>query len=285
MNTDRGATVFKRVLVPIDSSKSSLRALKPAETCADACGAELVVATVLFTEVIDEVARRETLRERAEAAGVEPDDVIVRLNSISVENGLHDLMDDDTLVVLASPGHSHTQRLLGNVSEEIVHQRPGGLSVIVGPKVDVESYTLDGAVFGCVDPEGHSDTLLDAVARASLELNLAPWLISVGKEVRVQAGAGSIPGHHLPLETNQLHGLAQDLEARGTATVNYDVLHSNHPAKEIVEFSQSRDAALLAVSTRERSGLDRLLFGSVAIDIVKRATVPVLAVHQRGDDK
>lgn len=276
--------MFKRVLVPIDSSKSSLRALKPAEAFADATGAELVAATVLFTEVIDETDRRVELRKRIEAEGVTPDDVLIRLNSVSVENALHDLMDDDTLVVLASPGHSHTQRLLGNVSEEIVHQRPAGLSVIVGPKVEVDNYAVNGAVFGCVDPEGESDTLLDAVARVSIEMKLAPWLISVGEEVRLQPVSNSLP-QHLPLETNQLHRLAHELEARGTATVNYDVLHSTHPAKEIVQFSDTRDAVLLAVSTRERSGLDRLLFGSVAIDIVKRATVPVLAVHQEGSEK
>ncbi len=285
MKTDQGEKVFKRILVPIDSSKSSLRALKPAEVFADATGAELVVATVLFTEVIDEEERRAELRKRVEADSITPSEVLIRLNSVSVENALHDLMDSDTLVVLASPGHSHTQRLLGNVSEEIVHQRPAGLSVIVGPKVDVDNYSLDGAVFGCVDPEGESDILLDAVARVSIEFNLAPWLISVGDEIRVQAGVSSFPGQHLPLETNQLRGLAHDLEARGTATVNYDVLHNNHHAKEIVSFSNSRNAALLAVSTRERSGLDRLLFGSVAIDIVKHATVPVLAVHQEGTEK
>ncbi len=277
--------MFKRVLVPIDSSKSSLRALKPADAFAKASGAELVVATVLFTEVIDEDQRRTDLRERVEAAGLQPDQVVIRLNSVSVENALHDLMDDETLVVLASPGHSHTQRLLGNVSEEIVHQRPAGLSVIVGPNVDVENYELDGAVFGCVDPQAESESLLNATARVSTEFNLSPWLISVGEELKVAAGVSALPGHHLPLETNQLHALARDLEARGTATVNYDVLHGAHPAKEIVSFSESRDAVLLVVATRQRSGLDRLLFGSVAIDIVKRASVPVLAVHQEGPEK
>ncbi len=276
--------MFNRVLVPIDSSKSSLRALKPAAAFAKATAAELVVAMVLFTEVIDEEARREELRERVEAEGVKPDTVMIRLNSVSVENALHDLMDDETLVVLASPGHSHTQRLLGNVSEEIVHQRPAGLSVIVGPNVAVDNYQLDGPVFGCVDPQGKSQTLLDAVARVSIELNLSPWLISVGEELRVVPGANDIPGHHLPLETNQLHALAHDLETRGTASVNYDVLHSSHPAKEVVRYSQSRDAVLLVVATRKRSGLDRLLFGSVAIDIVKDSTVPVLAVHQEGTE-
>ncbi|MGI9609039.1 MAG: universal stress protein, partial [Acidimicrobiia bacterium] len=50
MTSDQGAKLFKRVLVPIDSSRSSLRALKPAKAFADATGAEIVVATVLFTE-------------------------------------------------------------------------------------------------------------------------------------------------------------------------------------------------------------------------------------------
>ncbi|NNE95178.1 MAG: universal stress protein [Acidimicrobiales bacterium] len=277
--------MFKRVLVPIDSSKSSLRALKPAKAFADKTGAELVVATVLFTEAIDEEDRRQGLRQRTVDVGVEPDDVIVRLNSISVENGLHDLMDDATLVVLSSPGHSHTQRFLGNVSEEIVHHRPAGLSVIVGPEVDVDTYVLEGAVFGCVDPGGEGDRLLAAVERVSKELALDPWLISVGEEMPVPSKTGAPGLDHMPLETNQLRSLAHELQERDTATVNYDVLHSDHPAKEIAAYAARHGAALLAVSTRERSPLDRLLFGSVAIDIVKRASVPVLAVHRKGSGR
>ena len=271
--------MFNRILVPLDDTNTSLRALKPANAFAKATGAELVVATVLFTEVIDTEDRATQLMDRAEQAGVRPDRAEVRTSSVSVEAGIDDLIDEDTLVVIGSVGHSHTQKPFGNVSEEIIHNRRGGLSVIVGPNVDVDAYTLAGPLFAAVDPVAPSEDLLDAVARVSQELGMAPWLVSVVQEIQAPATVGGLAGFDIPLETNQLRQLARKVEGRGTATVNYEVLHNANAAKEVNRFANDWDASLIAVATRERGGLSRLIFGSVAIDIIRKAATPVLAVH------
>ena len=271
--------MFNRILVPLDDTNTSLRALKPAEAFAKATGAELVVATVLFAEVIDAEERSVALADRAKAYGVTPDRAEVRVSPISVEEGIADLIDADTLVVIGSVGHPHTQKPFGNVSEEIIHSRRDGLSIIVGPKVNVDEYTLAGPMFAAVDPTAPSTELLDAFARVSQELGMAPWLVSVVQEIKVPAGLGGLPSYDLPLETNQLHQLARAVEERGTATVNYEVLHHANAAKEVNRFAKDWDASLIAVATRDRGGLSRLLFGSVAIDIIRNAAAPVLAVH------
>ncbi len=271
--------MFNRILVPLDDTNTSLRALKPAEAFAKATGAELVVATVLFAEVIDANERAEALKDRVKRYGVEPDRAEVRVSPVSVEEGIADLIDADTLVVIGSVGHPHTQKPFGNVSEQIIHSRRDGLSVVVGPKVDVDNYTLAGPVFAAIDPAAPSDELLAAFTRISQELGMAPWLVSVVQEIKVPAGIGGLPGYDVPLETNQLRQLAHRVEARGTGTVNYEVLHHANAAKEVNRFAKDWNASLIAVATRERGGLSRLVFGSVAIDIIRKSAAPVLAVH------
>jgi len=50
------------------------------------------------------------------------------------------------------------------------------------------------------------------------------------------------------------------------------------PVNEIIKFSQSRNADLIVVGTRGKTGIERLFLGSVAEGVVREATCPVLVV-------
>lgn len=52
------------------------------------------------------------------------------------------------------------------------------------------------------------------------------------------------------------------------------------PAQEIVELSKKLSADLIVLGTHGRSGLARLLMGSVAEHVVRKAECPVLALRQ-----
>ncbi len=52
-----------------------------------------------------------------------------------------------------------------------------------------------------------------------------------------------------------------------------------HPSSEILEEAKRWSADLIVLGTRGRSGLTRLLMGSVAEEIVRHAPVPTLLVH------
>ncbi|MDD4923758.1 MAG: universal stress protein [Dehalococcoidales bacterium] len=51
---------------------------------------------------------------------------------------------------------------------------------------------------------------------------------------------------------------------------------SGNPAEEIIRYSQKNDVDLIIMSTRGRSGISRLVFGSVAEKVIRNSTVPVL---------
>jgi nucleotide-binding universal stress UspA family protein len=54
---------------------------------------------------------------------------------------------------------------------------------------------------------------------------------------------------------------------------------SGEPAEAIVALAEDRDADLIVVGMRKKGFFERLVEGSVAQDVMRRATCDVLAVH------
>lgn len=75
-----------------------------------------------------------------------------------------------------------------------------------------------------------------------------------------------------------LASVAATLAARGIHA-SRDV-RSGHPELCIVEAARELGADLVAMSTHGRSGLGRLLFGSVAEHVLRHADVPVFMMRQ-----
>ncbi|WP_027187257.1 universal stress protein [Desulfovibrio cuneatus] len=57
------------------------------------------------------------------------------------------------------------------------------------------------------------------------------------------------------------------------------VVVTGDPAEEIIEMANSSDADMIIMGTHGRKGIERILFGSVAEQVVKSATIPVLTIH------
>jgi universal stress protein A len=57
------------------------------------------------------------------------------------------------------------------------------------------------------------------------------------------------------------------------------VMRIGHPADEIVKFAESHAIDLIVMGTHGREGVARVLVGSVAETVVRRATCPVLTIH------
>jgi len=51
------------------------------------------------------------------------------------------------------------------------------------------------------------------------------------------------------------------------------------PAEEILKYVEAQQIDLVIMGTHGRKGLDRVLFGSVADEVVKRSPVPVLTIN------
>jgi nucleotide-binding universal stress UspA family protein len=67
--------------------------------------------------------------------------------------------------------------------------------------------------------------------------------------------------------------------AKAVAAVHHRVVTSNTPAEAIVTYAQTAAIDLIVIGTHGRSGMSRLLMGSVAERVVRTAPCPVLTVH------
>lgn len=281
--------MFTQVIVPIDSTRDSLRALFPARVIANVTGAQLL-ATSVVDDARNRIGRAQHLSEKIRKLGIDVDVVVTYANSQSVNEGLAHLVasSESPLIVLATKGHSHLAKVYGSVAEELLHAWPNVPTLLVGPEVDVASFELDGPIIACVDLTTESEAVMAPVARLSQEFNLAPWVLTVVEPASVSVGTGSawVPDKAVVsenfIESNGVHAVANRLQRMGTAQVNWEVLHGKDPAISIADFADGLNASIVAVASRDRGGLSRLLMGSVAMETVSRAPCPVLAVHADG---
>lgn len=72
--------------------------------------------------------------------------------------------------------------------------------------------------------------------------------------------------------------IAAALRAQGVET-SLEV-RRGHPAEEIIAAAREQRADLIAMATHGRTGLGRLLFGSVAEVVLRHAPVPVFMIRQ-----
>ncbi|MCK4458169.1 MAG: universal stress protein [Methanosarcinales archaeon] len=57
------------------------------------------------------------------------------------------------------------------------------------------------------------------------------------------------------------------------------VVLDGHPAHEIVDYANENEIDLIVMGTLGKTGLDRILVGSVATKVVHTSTIPVMVVH------
>jgi nucleotide-binding universal stress UspA family protein len=99
-------------------------------------------------------------------------------------------------------------------------------------------------------------------------------------ELPVVGSAGMLP---LPPPTPPIDREALKAQLRSIATANPELqidcrLAENDPASAILDVARETGCDLIVMGTHRRTGLSRLLMGSVAEKVVRRATCPVLTV-------
>ena len=79
-----------------------------------------------------------------------------------------------------------------------------------------------------------------------------------------------------------LRGRATEFQEQGLM-VRFVVLRGN-PSTQIIKYAQDEGADLIAISTHGRSGISRMVLGSVADKVVRQVNIPVLLIRpQEGE--
>jgi nucleotide-binding universal stress UspA family protein len=132
----------------------------------------------------------------------------------------------------------------------------------------------------CLDGSERAASIVDPSATLAHDLGLGLWLVQVA-DPRVQVAPGSDASD--TTESAMLQHAASRLDG-SRLEVNWETLHGEHPARTIVEFAQARPSALIAMATRGRGAVGRLLFGSTTMSVVHHAPCPVVVGHPTGSE-
>jgi nucleotide-binding universal stress UspA family protein len=289
----REETTVKRILIPLDGSRLSETVLPLGEALARDLEADLLLVRALRplpTAEAESVAQEEAeryltgtaaaLRERGRAVEWKlwfddaPDRAIA---DAARQSGVD-------LIVMSTHGRGGLTRLLfGSVAESLVRQSPvpvflvrgdltwvpGGIARILVPLDG--SRTSEGVIPAVEALAGPFDVAVDLLQ--VVEPIPTPGMVEVPVAAREQVDVQRTEA------ARYLETLAARLEAKGLR-VRSEV--RDGPAVETIALvAQETGAGLIAMATHGRSGLERLLVGSVAERVMRAAPAPVLLWRER----
>ncbi|MEO1064513.1 MAG: universal stress protein [Actinomycetota bacterium] len=261
-----------RIVVPVDPSREPSSAVSVVGTLARQAGLAVEFVATRPPGVPQANVDAYLFQRCREAEEAGASDVSwTALDASDPADGICDVLTDDgvALVCLATRARGvFGEFVLGSVAEAVVRRSPVPV-VLVGPEVEAtpERYreffvALDGSELA-----EHAAEVAAAVAqRTGSEL----FLLEVLDEVPPPDVA----------ETAYLARVASTLEPKPG---RYDAVHGRRPGEAILAMAGESPDVMVVMGTHGRSGLSRLVMGSVAHDVVHRARCPVVVVPQSAE--
>jgi nucleotide-binding universal stress UspA family protein len=292
----------KRILVAVDLSDASIEVLRAGRALATSRGAALAVVYVAanFSDVqpffpqnyganltnalqIEQIARAAFEKRIAEVEGCAEIEAFFERGSAYAEIVRRAETWAADLVLVGSHGHTALERaLLGSVASKVA--RHAHCAVMV-----VRSHRGRGVVLAATDL---SDPSLPAVARGVEEARLrgsklliahalGAGLADYGADAAAFFGSSALP--RTPDARQQAHEILGGLLRRAAEQLGgaaEPLVLEGSPVASIVRAVEEHGADLLVVGTHGRTGLARLLMGSVAERLMEQAPCSVLVVRQ-----
>jgi len=263
------------ILVPLDGSRFAERALPVASRLAQRLDADIHLLSAVAKE--DDVVHR-----AAELAEIElPDRRVHRTVVVDLDpaGAIHEALPRLTRAVacMVSHGRGRSAALIRSVASEVVARGRDPL-VVVGPLVEERRGGHD--VVACVDDSPASMSLIPVALRWAGLLGESLVVITVAELVPDSVRAGPVrrrfgPDGDVDAFLKSLVKPVRDLGHHVDTVAVYDPIS---PAGGVHTWLRERPASLVVVSTHARSGLARIVFGSVAARIVHHSPAPVLVV-------
>ncbi|MDB4929347.1 MAG: UspA [Myxococcaceae bacterium] len=129
-----------------------------------------------------------------------------------------------------------------------------------------------------VDFSEHSDRAVQAALQLARNVGGTAVLVSVIPSRAEIVPSGTADDHVTGTIEHRLRELAANLTASAGVTVDYGVEVDEDPADALARFVSTWGGDVLVVGTTARTGLNRVLVGSVAERLLHIATVPVLVI-------
>lgn len=286
--------MFERIVVPLDGTALAEQALAPAVSVAREEGTHLHLATVERSDTVGLEPAIETLDEqylervaaRVREAGV-PDVSARRLVGDKISDALeaHRKEVGAGLTVMCTHGRGAVERAwLGSVADEMIRSSEAPVLLVrAAPEGEFRDDDLGGArrfkrVLVALDGTHFSRQALEPAAQLGGS--------SGTSYVLAQVVPGSDASADERLEKGRVLAEAKmKLEAQSFAASGYDAEAvaecAPSVAQGILDLAERHEADLIVIATHGRSGVGRMILGSVTDKVVRGADLPVLVVRPR----
>lgn len=278
--------MFTHILYTTDFSKPSKLAARAARAMALAFKAEVTLLHVVDMDDSDDVRNNaQTLLADLQSALFEG------VDKVNVRVAEHDRADvaiceearssgADLIVAGRHGQHTMAERLVGSTTERVA--RHAECSVLVAQDDDVDPYVFAQRVLACSDMSSESVRAVEEAGELAKRfdgtltlahvytVDVPPFAYAGPSEVRKNEG---MERH----AKDALAKLAKDKLADQEVTL--EVREHASAVAGICDIAEETAADLVAVGTRGRTGLARLLIGSVAERIVRHAPCAVLVAR------
>ena len=291
--------MFHTLIVPLDGSAFSERALPMATSFARSLGAQVILtraASVLPFSAIDgaevqvQAVREAQVYLSALASRLTEQGLNIEVavpygdaaESILVEIGLRRA----DLVIMCTHGRSGLGRwIYGSVAEQVLHRspipvllvHPIGDATTLGPEPTHTSFLvlLDGSAFAEAALP-HAAALARAFGGKILLLRaIEPPMVAY---TYPQVTLVQRSSEELQQEAKSyLEQVAVRLRSDGLSVQT--VVQEGWPADVIAHEGAAQGPSLIVMTTHGRTGVARLLLGSVALQVVRRSALPVMLIR------
>jgi nucleotide-binding universal stress UspA family protein len=286
---------YRHVLVPLDGSAFAAAAMPTARALAERFGADVQTISIAASE--GEAGRlRAHASEQLGGAMSDAASVVVDADPV-VAIGRRCLEIGDCLLCMSTHGRGRVSgAVIGSVARAVLRSSKDPL-VVVGPQADrppalVRSGSVwrrprswppplsVGGIVACVDGTSSSEAILPTAAAWADAFGMTLTVVTVAEDVPPPIQTGAVQKRRFgPAEPDEyLARLAvgpPGASPRAASRVVYDPIGV---ASGLRAYLSNEPAALVALATHARSGLDRVRFGAAAADIVRSATAPALVV-------
>ena len=283
--------MFERIVVPLDGSLTAEAVLPFVRRFLHRTDSEIILVravvpapvenSVMIADAATGAARVyiKEVQERLDREGVRVKSAVHVGSALGI---ILDTVDEEraTMIAMATHGATGLKRiLLGSVAEAVLRKSPVPVFVVRPFWADEQAVPEDletRPVRNILLPVDGSDLAELAVAPA-LEISAlfeARMLLLRVVEPRKKADDEQ---HEIEEARNHLQGVAREFERKGVRT--HTLVEKGDPVDEILKTLRFHQADLVVMTTHGRSGLSRLVTGSVTEKVLRKAPVPLLVVR------
>jgi len=257
----------KTIVVPLDGSAPSERALDVAAPLADELGADVVLLTTPWYG--DRSSPRSYLAgvvASRDDAGFEG----VVSSEPAAATAIRAIVDErpDAMVCMTTHGRGRLRwAVLGSVTETVIREASEPM-ILVGPRGEPTWSRPGQRIVACVDGSKSDADAVSVACDWAKALDLEVVLAFVSHPLDVEAAT----------HPDELLGAWADHARAEGVSVHAELIRSSYVAGALIDFSEDVEATMLVMAAHRHGALSRIVLGSVTMGVLNGATCPVLVI-------